>query len=111
MGEFPWHPKPVNDINQDQDGLNDETCVITLLSGATDAEKKARLADLNAVGKKFFDDAKSKGKDPEFRFFYSKTNGGIVDRIRKLTNIGDGAKTIILDIPDSRGYYVADKEG
>merc|ERR1712100_968492 len=109
--ESPWHPKPVNDINQEQDGLNEETCVIALLSGATDAEKKARLADINAVGKKFFDEAKSKGKDPEFRFFYSNTNGGIVDQIRKLTKIGDGAKTIILDIPDSGGFYVADKEG
>merc|ERR1711934_835596 len=75
--KFPWAPEPVNDVNVDQDGLNEETCVIALLSGATDAEKKARLADLNAVGKKFF----------------------------------DGAKTIILDIPDSGGYYVADKEG
>jgi len=109
--KFPWAPEPVNDVNVDQDGLNEETCVIALLSGATDAEKKARLADLNAVGKKFFDDAKSKGKDPEFRFFYSNTNGGIVDQIRKLTKIGDGAKTIILDIPDSGGFYVADKEG
>jgi len=109
--EFPWTPKPVNDINQDQDGLNEETCVIALLSGATDAEKKARLADINAVGKKFFDEAKSKGKDPEFRFFYSNTDGGIVDQIRKLTKIGDGAKTIILDIPDKGGFYVADKEG
>jgi nucleoredoxin len=108
---FPWAPEPVDDINKDQDGLNEETCVIALLGGATDAEKKARLADINAVGKKFFDEAKSKGKDPEFRFFYSNTDGGIVGQIRKLTQIGDGAKTIILDIPDNGGFYVADKEG
>jgi len=107
---FPWFPKPVNDINEEQEGLNEETCVIVLLAGATDEEKKKRLADVNAVGKKYFDEAKSKGADPAFRFFYGKDDGGIVDRIRQLTSV-KGAKTILLDIPDNGGYYVADKEG
>lgn len=108
---FPWEPEAVNDVNNTQDGLNEETCVIVLLGGATDAESKARLADLNAVGKKYYDEAKKKGTDPEFRFFYSKTDGGIVNQIRKLTKVDSGAKTILLDIPDEGGYYVADKEG
>ena len=109
--EFPWHPKPVNDINDEQDGLNEETCVIVLTGGASDQEATDRLADLNAVGSKYYENAKSTGTDAPFRFFYSKTDGGLVDRIRQLCKVASGPKTIILDIPDNGGYYYAEKEG
>merc|ERR1719263_2275757 len=67
---FPWFPKPVNDVNAVTDGLNDEVCVITFLDGASAADKKTRKADLEAVAKKYYDAAKSKKAEPDYRFFY-----------------------------------------
>merc|ERR1711939_247182 len=33
--EFPWHPKPVADLSEGPDGLNEETCLVVLCEGAT----------------------------------------------------------------------------
>lgn len=108
--DFPWSPKPVNDVNKETDGLNEETCVIVLLDGACDADVAKRKENLNEVANRYFDAAKSKGSDPEYRFFYADKSGSIVDQIRKLTEV-TGPKTIVLDIPDNGGFYVADTEG
>lgn len=108
--EFPWYPKPVNDVNAVQEGLNDETCVIALLDGHAAADLAKIKANLQEVGKRYYDAAKSKGDDPEYRFFYADKNAGIASRIRELTGV-TGPKTIVLDIPDNGGFYVAETEG
>jgi len=109
--EFPWAPKPVNDVNSVTDGLNDEVCVIVLLDGAAAADAEARKKDLDTVASKYFDAAKSSKTEPPFRFFFEKTKGHVSEQIRRLTSSGDGAKTILLDLGDSGSYYEADKEG
>merc|ERR1712224_96905 len=109
--EFPWAPKPVNDVNAVTDGLNDEVCVIVLLDGAAAADAEARKKDLDTVASKYFDAAKSSKTEPPFRFFFEKTKGHVSEQIRRLTSSGDGAKTILLDLGDSGSYYEADKEG
>lgn len=108
--EFPWYPKPVNDVNAVTEGLNGETCVIALLDGASAADVAKRKANLQEVGKRYYDAAKSKGSDPEYRFFYADKNQGIASQIRELTGV-TGPKTIVLDIPDNGGFYVTETEG
>jgi len=97
----------VNDVT---DGLNDEVCVIVLLDGASDADKKTRMANLEAVAKKCYAEAKAKKADPEYRFFFEKEKGQISSQIRSLTG-ASGAKTIILDLGDGGSYYNCTAEG
>lgn len=108
--EFPWFPKAVNDVNAVTDGLNDEVCVITLLDGASAADAKTRKADLEAVAKTYYDAAKSKKAEPDYRFFYEDKSGHVSGQIRKLTG-ATGAKTIILDLGDSGSFYNCTAEG
>merc|ERR1711976_935568 len=67
--ELPWYPKAVNDVNEETDGLNDEVCVVVLLDGASDDEKNQRTADINKVGKAYYEKARAAGSDPKYRFF------------------------------------------
>jgi len=109
--EFPWAPKPVNDVNSVTDGLNDEVCVIVLLDGADAADAVATKKDLDTVANKYYDEARSSKTEPPFRFFFEETKGHISRQIRSLTSSDDGAKTIILDLGDDGSYYEANKEG
>lgn len=61
--------------------------------------------------KKYYDAAKSKKADPEFRFFYENKKGNVSSQIRALTKVPPGAKTILLDLDDEGSYYHATKEG
>lgn len=108
--EFPWFPKPVNDVNQVTDGLNDETCVIALLDGATPEEQVARKNDLDMVAKAHYDAAKAAGSEPKYRFFFETAKGQISTQIRRLCSVGDGGKTIVLDLGAGGSYYDAAKE-
>lgn len=108
--EFPWYPKAVNDVNAVMDGLNEETCVIVFLDGASAADAAKRKANLMQVGKKYYDDAKRTGDDSPYRFFYADKNDGIAKRIRALTDV-TGPKTIVLNIPDNGGFHLAATEG
>merc|ERR1712173_62267 len=109
--EFPWHPKPCNDVNDVTDGLNDEVCVVVLLAGASDADKTKRLNNVKLVAAKYYAEARAKKTDPKYRFFFESEKGGVSNQIRSLTSSGDSAKTIILNLGDSGAYYNASKEG
>merc|ERR1711964_103846 len=110
--EFPWFPKPVNDVNDVTDGLNDEICVVVLLDGADAKDIASRKADINAVAKKYYDEAKAKKTDPKYRFFVENAAGGVSGQIRSLCGAGAaGGKTLLLDLGDEGSYYNAGKEG
>merc|ERR1712025_350863 len=111
--KFPWYPEPLNDVNEVTDGLSEDVSVVAFLDGATAAEAEAKKADLETVAKKYYAAAKSKKADPEFRFFYSTDKGGqISSQIRRMTGCTDGSsKTILLNLSDNGGFYLAPKEG
>merc|ERR1712226_1422331 len=108
--EFPWYPKPVNDVNEVTDGLNEEVCVVVLLHGASDADKTKRMDNLKLVAAKYYSEAKTKKTDPKYRFFFESEKGQISGQIRSLTSSGDDAKTIILNLGDSGSFYNAKKK-
>lgn len=109
--EFPWFPKPVNDVNDVTDGLNDEKCVIVLLDGSSASDQETRMQDLQTLANKYYDEAKSKKCDPEFRFFFEKAKGSVSGQIRSLCKLGDGPKTLMLDLSDNGAFYEAKAEG
>lgn len=109
--DFPWFPKPVNNVNDVTDGLNDEICVVMLLDGAKAEDQTARKADLNAVGAKHYAEARAKNTESKYRFFFEDTKGQVSGQIRKLCQVETGAQTVILDLGDGGTYYYANKEG
>merc|ERR1711988_10913 len=109
--EFPWYPKPVNDLAAGPDGINETPSVILLMEGVA-AEKQSKLSvALEDVAKRVFADAKAKKEEAEFCFFTGKSAGGITDRVRQLCQGGEATaqpQLFLLDIPDNGGFYQAE---
>merc|ERR1712070_256088 len=109
--EFPWHPKPVNDLSGGPEGIN-ETPSLVVLMEKLPANKRAEVeAALTSVAEPIFADAKAKKEEAPFCFFTGKSAGGITDRVRQLCqggDAGDAPQMFLLDIPDSGGFYTAD---
>jgi len=104
--EFPWHPKPVNDMAEGADGLNEESCVCLMMEGC----KKDAQDALHGAITGLAEAAKAGGA--EELYFAAKASGQIADQVRKLTKLGDASdkpQLVILDIPDQGGYYVCDE--
>lgn len=107
---FPWVPKPVNDLSAGPDGLNEETCVLVMMEGVESNKQKEVEAVLEKLAVEEAEKAKAKGED-KMLFFTGKSGGGVTDQIRKLCSLGEAGsspKLLILDIPDDGGYYEAE---
>jgi len=102
--EFPWPPKPLNNLNDGPEGINEEVALCAMLEGCTPevvTAAKAVLLDYATAAKAAAD---------ETLFFYSDASSGVSDQIRKLTKLGEPAATpqlVLLDIPDEGGFYVS----
>merc|ERR1712188_34295 len=109
--EFPWHPKPVNDLAAGPDGINETPSLIVLMEGVA-AEKQAEISmALETVATKTLADAEAAKAEAPFCFFTGKSAGGVTDRVRELCNGGDVSgepQMFLLDIPDNGGYYKAE---
>jgi len=109
--EFPWHPKPVNDLSAGPDGINDTPSIVVLMEKVA-AEKQTAATDaLTVVASRVLDEAKAKKEDAPFCFYTGVSAGGITDRVRDLCKAGDAGETpqlFLLDIPDNGGYYKAE---
>jgi len=104
---FPWHPKPVNDLHSPE-GINDTPSLCVLMEEVSKEEQDRIVADLEAVAKPIFDGARAVDKDQPYCFFTATSGGGVVDRVRQLTNLGeagDKARVVILDCDDDGAYY------
>jgi nucleoredoxin len=107
---FPWHPKPVNNVNGSPEGIEDFPSLVAFLEGCDDSEQEEAKAALTQFATKHFDDAKAAGKEPTFRFFYADESDGLSERLRAMTGqTGKSADAllVLIDIPDDGGYYVS----
>jgi len=106
--EFPWHPKPVNDLSGGPDGINDTPSIIALMENVPKETQDSVSAAMEAVAAPILADAKAKQEDAPFMFFTGKSAGGITDRVRQLCQggtAGDQVQLFLLDIPDNGGFY------
>ena len=107
--EFPWHPKPVNDLDAGPEGINETPSVIALMEGVDASVQASVSAALEAVATEVLAEAKAEKKEAPFCFFTGKSTGGVTDQVRELCKggkVGDQVQLFILDIPDNGGYYV-----
>jgi len=109
--DFPWHPKPVNDLAAGPDGINETPSLVVLMEKASEGKQADAEAALTSIAKPMLDAAKEKGEDAPMCFFTGKVEGGITERVRQLVKAGDASEALqvfMLDIPDNGGYYKAD---
>merc|ERR1712232_1025270 len=97
-----WLPQPFNDVNDDPSDLNEEVCVIALGSN------EALCTAVKTVAEEHYIQAGKDIAEMPFRFF-SGPDGGVVNQVRTLTKT-NGAKLLLLDIPDDGGFYVCQKD-
>jgi len=103
--DFPYRPKPLNDMVQDGPGeINEEVTLCVMMEGCEQATSDAAIETLKAIA------AACKEKKEEFSFLYATRTGGPTEQVRALTKIGapsSAPKMVLLDIPDEGGYYVS----
>jgi nucleoredoxin len=105
--DFPYHPKPVNDLSASTEGINDNACLIVLMEGSDKVTQTAMTDTLTAI-------AEAELRKPETeqtvaRFFTGK-GGGPVDRIRSMFGLGEKADKplmLLIDLEDDGAYYPA----
>merc|ERR1719210_1021711 len=93
-----WLPQPFNDVNDDPSDLNKEACVIAL------GGDEAMCSAVKIVAEEYYTQAGKDIAEMPFRFF-SGPDGSVVSQVRTLTKT-NGAKLLLLDIPDDGGFYV-----
>merc|ERR1711988_191779 len=109
--EFPWHPKPVNDLDAGPEGINETPSLVVLMEGVAAPTQVELSTALEAVATEELAAAKAKKEDAPFCFFTGKKAGGITDRVRELCKGGDVSnqpQMFLLDIPDNGAYYKAE---
>lgn len=104
--EFPWHPKPLNDMSSGSgvDKLNEELSLCVLLDGCDKASAAAAKAALEPIAEA------SVAGGSSTCFFYASSGDGPVGQVRKLCGLSDvspSPQMVLLDIPDNGGYYVS----
>jgi nucleoredoxin len=106
--EFPWYPKPANDLSNPE-GINDTVSVV-VFAEESDAETKESLKQSLIDLATKVHSATPEDEDKPL-FFYAFDGSGAAVQIRRLIGQSDTSKAIaiVLDIPDSGGYYVLDK--
>jgi len=111
--EFPWHPKPVNDLSAGPGDINETPSIIVLMENVDSGKQADIEATMIGYATTLFEEAKAKKEDPAFCFLTGKSAGGICDRVRELVKAGaanDKPQMFLLDIPDNGGYYVSPAE-
>jgi nucleoredoxin len=110
LEDFPWYPKPVTNLAEDIDGLNETTSVVLLCEGSDKAAQDAAYAALEPIALAAKAAAKASGEDPEFSFFIATSSEGPVGQIRSICELPSEAPAtptvVLLDIPDQGGFYL-----
>jgi nucleoredoxin len=110
--EFPWKPKPVDDLNASPGHLNDDPCLCVLMDGTEDEAKQAVWhAAVHEVACEHISAAEASGEEQSVFFYTAKAEGGVVDQIRKLTEVGRPKPEpvmLLLDLDDEGAFYMSD---
>jgi nucleoredoxin len=91
-----WLPQPFGDVSDGVDALNSEKCFVFLGESESDALKEVALEYHAKAGNEI--------SEMSYRFF-TGSDGGIADQIRKLTGV-QGKQLIMLDIDEDGAFYV-----
>jgi len=113
---FPWHPKPVADLQDGPGNLNDGAVVVAFCEAAEASVQQAAERSMEPIAKSFVDDAKKKGEAcPEISFMIAKGTAGISTQLRSMLSLEAlppsprehemPPKLMLINIPDDGAYY------
>jgi hypothetical protein len=113
---FPYFPEPVADLSAGVESfgfdINQVPALVAFVDSADDSEQAAARDALTPHALALTKGKLSSPDGPEMLFFLSTSNSALGKRVRELTKVGeDSTAVIILDIPDSGGFYVMQSEG
>jgi nucleoredoxin len=127
--EFPFHPKPVNNVDNPA-GINDSPSLVILAEGESKPNQEKFEKVLAALGEE-----ELKKEDSECLFFIGTEEGGVAKQLRSMTKAGPATteggeekkevvcegdeckivksggkqantKVVLFDIPDQGGFYM-----
>eukprot|EP00457_Paulinella_chromatophora_P006115 gb/GEZN01006133.1/.p1 GENE.gb/GEZN01006133.1/~~gb/GEZN01006133.1/.p1 ORF type:complete len:423 (-),score=83.85 gb/GEZN01006133.1/:409-1677(-) len=106
LDDFPFHPKPVNDLSESLKGINDNVCLIAIMDKAPAAQQK-KITEI------LFSIAEAEKKKPEAqqivnKFFTGKTSEDCpLDKVKRGCGYEgiDGPMLLLLDLADEGAYY------
>jgi len=107
--DFPYHPKPLNDLKDCLSGINEKRCLVCLLDTANAEERAAATAVMQKVADAEFKKAEANRRGAQ-RFFVA--TGGPIQQIRsgcKLTATPKGPVMLLLDLGDQGAFYVPEE--
>jgi len=90
--EFPWHPKPLNTVDEGVADINESNCLVLLDAGLTDSDIKT----LEKVAAEY--SAKWKDKEAPLLFMYGKDTP-MAARVKQFANLPEKS-LLVLSIPD-----------
>jgi nucleoredoxin len=93
--DFPYYPKPLNDLSNDMDGIDENPSLLVLM-------EKAEKSEQDTVEKAFQPVAEKEFKTKEKRVYcFTAKGGGPIEQIRQMCKLQDATKKpvmVILDI-------------
>jgi len=103
--DFPYHPKPVNDISANIDGIQDEPSLLVFMEGASQEVQKSITGVLTEI-------AQAEFKKPEdqrvVKRFFTACGGGPIDQIRSKAGyptVSAEPQMLILDLDNAGSYF------
>lgn len=101
--EFPWYPKPMNDLKDGPGAINDLPSLVVVCDGCDEATKTKAMSDLKTVAEAHWAE---NPEEKKFAFFTLSEADGIGGKVKELCKIeGDGIKVMMLEVPK---YYVSE---
>jgi len=105
---FPWYPKPVSNLKDGPDPLNESPVVLALCEGADAATKQSVEDVLTPFAKKYLDSAKAKGEDPSMTFMIATESDGLSEQLRtmmELPKVTETPRLMLIDVPAGMAFY------
>merc|ERR1712137_947421 len=82
--DFPYHPKPVNDLSGSLSGINDKSSLVVLMESASqDVKDKLTAALLRIADEEF----KKPDEEQAVKRIFTGKGGGPVKRIREMVKL------------------------
>ena len=107
--EFPWAPKPVNDLSNGPGQINEIPSLCLMMEKCSASKQSEYEAMLLPLAESVFAAKATPDADPSMLFFTAKTDGGIGSQLRTMTNMGsceaDKPQLVLLDLGAGGKYY------
>jgi thiol-disulfide isomerase/thioredoxin len=110
LEEFPYHPKPVNDVGTSISGINNKSSLVVLMEAVEKTKRKAILEALTEVAE---EEMKAEESERAVQRFFTGTDDGPLEQIRKMGGLppaekpsADGEATmLIFDLSENGAVY------